>query len=114
MKRPAGADRQQVGIVGAEGEFIGIALVASRVDEAFRTAGAALVGDDDRRLHQLVFADDRLDGAREDIGAAAGTGGDDEFDRTVRLEGRCRCGKADSGRYDCCNGYGFFHVWSSR
>ena len=46
-----------------------------------------------RLLHQIVLGDDALDGARHLIGAAAGAGRNDEFDRTGRLP-RGRAGVA--------------------
>ncbi len=52
---------QQVFVVGAEGQLVGIAGRHLRVDITLRAAAAALVGDDDRLIHQLVLRDDRLD-----------------------------------------------------
>ena len=37
--------------------------------------------------HQVVLGDDALDDAGHLVGAAAGAGGDDEFDRAGRLPG---------------------------
>ena len=80
---------------------MGVASGHFRVDEAFGSAAAALVGDDDGLIHQLVLGDDRLNHAREVVGAAARARGNDEFDRLARLpislrhsaerngEGRC-------------------------
>ena len=52
--------------------LVGIAGGGLGVDVAFGAAAAALVGDDDRLLGQLVLGDDRLNDAGEIVGAAAG------------------------------------------
>ncbi len=62
-----------------------IAGGALAIDEALGAAAAALVQHDDRLVDQLVLRDDRLHRAREVVGAAARTRGDDEFHRLRRL-----------------------------
>jgi hypothetical protein len=57
-----------------------IAARCLEVEEAFAPGAARLVDDDHRLLHQIMLGDDALDRPRHLIGAAAGAGGNDEFD----------------------------------
>ncbi len=75
----------------------GLSARRLQVEEAFAAGATRLVDDDHRLLHQIVLGDDALDRPRHLIGAAAGAGGNDEFDGAHRLP--CSgCGNGNSGR----------------
>jgi hypothetical protein len=59
------------------------ALVEIRVRNGASAAG--LVHDDDRHIHDLAIAPDRLDQARGPVGAGARSGADCDLDRLLRL-----------------------------
>jgi hypothetical protein len=71
-------------------QLVGVALGALDVEEALAAGTARLVHDHHGLLHQIVLGDDALDGARHLIGAAAGAGGNDEFNVACRLPGAGR------------------------
>src|SRR5690606_41591732 len=92
-------------LLRAEVHLEGVAGIALGVDVRLRAAAAALVGNDDGRVDQLVLGDDRLDGAREDVRAAARPRRGDEFDRPLglpllrldRARGQYRAGQQAGG-----------------
>ena len=55
------------------------------VEEALGAGAAGFVDDDERLRHQVMLLHNALDHAGHLIGAAAGAGRDDEFDRARRL-----------------------------
>src|SRR5690606_27356192 len=76
--------------VGAEDHLIWIPGHTARINIAFSSAAAALVGADDRCIEELVLGDGRLNDASEVTRAAAGPGSHDELDRFRRLPGVSR------------------------
>jgi hypothetical protein len=64
---------------------------ALHVEEAFASGTAGFVDHHQGLLHQAVFGDDALDGTRHLIGATAGAGRHNEFNRPRGLpRGECR------------------------
>src|SRR6185312_15783740 len=121
LPRELGDLRQQVLVVGAERHAVRVADRRLAVEEPFGAAAATLVEDDDRLLGELVLDDDRLHGAREHVGAAAGAGGDDELDRLARLprrggaRGQCqRAGAGDGGQefLHGCSAHRYSSSWT--
>ena len=84
----AGRQRRREQVRQGDDDLVRIVRRRLDVEEAFAAGAAGLVDDDHRLLHQIVLGDDALDRARHLVGAAAGAGGYDEFDRANRLPGR--------------------------
>ena len=66
-------------------DLIVLVVLACANVAAFAAGAARLVDDDQRLLHQVVLGHHALDEARHLVGAAAGAGRHDEFDRLARL-----------------------------
>ena len=87
----AGGERRGEQVGQRDDDLVRIVARVLDVEEAFAAGAAGFVDDHHRLLHQIVLADDALDGARHLVGAAAGAGRDDELDRAGRLP-RCMRG----------------------
>ena len=98
----AGRERRGEQVRQRDDDLVRISGRRLHVEEAFAAGAARLVDHDHRLLHQIVLGDDALDRARHLIGAAAGAGRNDEFDRARRLPGRGR-GNRDPAHAQCRN-----------
>ena len=91
LPRDLGHERKEPLVGRAEDQAMRVALPRLAVHETFRARAAALERDDDGLGDEIVLLDDRLDRPGEDVGAAAGTRGHDEFHglgrRPIRGEG---------------------------
>jgi hypothetical protein len=88
VERRVGGERGREEIGKRDDDLVGIPFRFLDVEEALRARAAGLVDHHHGLLHQLVLRDQTLAEARHLVGAASGTGRNDELDRFGGFPGR--------------------------
>jgi hypothetical protein len=87
VERNAGGKRRREQVGQSDDDLVRISARGFDVEKTLAAGAARLVDDDHGSRHQIVLGDDALDDPGHLVGAAAGTGRNDELDRTIGLPG---------------------------